>query len=109
MDDLVAQSGRNGEGATVDQRAGGSSSESAGVTNRAAYGCKQRVAANCRCWYRILTTRSTRGSHEVGECKHVVAVVFRILHGIERRRERDLDYAFSSAGRVFVGSGISRA
>src|SRR6185436_5347501 len=107
VNDLVAQSGWNCESSTVNQCARGSRDQGSSVANRAAYLREQRVASNrCR-RYRILTTGSTGCSHEVGECKHVVSVVLRIFHWVKRGWERNVDYTFSGAGRVFVGSGVS--
>src|SRR5262249_24502078 len=107
MDDLAAERCRYRERSAIDERAGSSSGERAGVANIAAYRLEQSAAARGSSRNRILAAWCTRRSHEVGEGQHVVAVVLRILHWIERRWERHVDNAFSGAGGVLVRAGIS--
>src|SRR3982750_2540066 len=54
MNDLVAERGRNCEGAAVDQRACSSRGETASVANRATHCIEQRVATDGRSWKRTL-------------------------------------------------------
>src|SRR6185369_840287 len=107
MDYLVAESGGNCERAAVDQSARSCRHESARVANVATDGVEERIAASSCRRNRVLATRGTRCCHEVGEGKHVVSIVLRIRNRIKRRRERHVDNAVSSAGRIFMRSGIS--
>src|ERR1041385_6729636 len=106
MNYLVAESCRHRERSTVDQGSRGCRRESTCVANSATdTGEKRITCVGCR-RDRVLTTWCTCCRHEVGEGKHVAAVVLRILDRIKGRRERHVDHTFRSARRVLVRSGV---
>src|SRR5689334_13194521 len=106
MNYFVAESGGHRERATVDQGSRSCCGESTRVTTRATdTGEKRITCARCR-RNRILTSRRTCCGHEVGEGKHVAAIVLGIRNRIKGRWERHVDDAFRGAGRVLVRSGI---
>src|SRR5690242_8094049 len=107
MDDLVAESGWDRERATIDERSRSRGSKRAGMANVATDGVEKRIATRRGCRNRILATGSACGCHEVCESDHVVTVILGILNRIERRGEGDVDHAVSSAGGIFVRSGVS--
>src|SRR5262249_14376227 len=81
MDGSVGQSVRNGERATVNRRARGRRDNGSDVTNIAAYLVKflfteVRIRRDQPTWRRLC------GSHKVGECLNVCAIVFRFWHGV---------------------------
>src|SRR5690349_4725973 len=105
MDDLVTQSGRDGEGSSVDYSSGRSGRKGARMTNVAPHLVEKRIATHCSRRNRILPARSPCGSHEVCEGQHIAAIVFRIGDRIEWR-SRDVDYSFSRARRILVCTGV---
>src|SRR6185369_8534032 len=104
MDDLVAESCRNCERATIDERSRCCRGERAGMANIAANRVEERIATRRSRRNRVLTTGSARCRHEVSKRQHIISIIFRIRNWIERRRERYVDNTFSSAGRVLLCS-----
>src|SRR5207244_2581898 len=102
MDYLVAQSRRHRERSAIDERPRSSSLESARMTNRAAYRCKQRITARRRGGDWVLPARCACCCHEVGECQHVAAVILWIRYRIEWRASAVLN-TFSSTAGVLSG------
>src|SRR5689334_7213858 len=105
MNDLVTQSGRNGEGSAVDYSSGRSGRQGARVTNSTADLIEKGVATHCGRRYWVLPARSTRRRHEVRKRENIPTVIFRIDDRIERR-SGDVDYTFSRGRRIFVRAGI---
>src|ERR1043165_3375863 len=106
MDDLAAESCRHRERSAIDQGSRSCGGESTSVANSATDTREQRITGAGGRRSRVLATGRACCRHEVGEGKHVAAVVLRILNRIERRRERHVDDAFRGAGRVLVRSGV---
>src|SRR5215213_3353226 len=109
MNYLAAESCRNSECSAVDNSAGSGSCKRAGMANSTTNLREERVASSGggRNW--LLTTRSARRCHEIGKRKHVISIILRIRYGIKSGRESDVDDALSSAGWIFVCSGIRGA
>src|SRR5689334_5822059 len=98
MNDLAAESCGNRERATIDERSRSRGSKRAGMTNVATDGIEKRIATRRGCRYRVLATGSASGCHEISKRQYIATIILRILYGIERRREGDVDYTLSRAG-----------
>src|ERR1041385_9209466 len=106
MNYLAAESCGHRERSTVDQGSGSCRRESTSMADSATDTGEQRIAGTCCRRNRILTSRRSCCRHEVGEGKHVAAVVLRILNWIKSRRKRYVDNTFRSTGRVLVRSSV---